>query len=122
MKIEEIEKALENKGKIIFGFEPEGLREIWIEDDKIEFTSDTRDYKMNDRFEEVLETLFSKFGVYKFEINMHHHEGKAHDKDISFKINKPVSEKAKIIQFIMNNFYDNDSWDCNIAEVKNERR
>lgn len=122
MELSEIKKALASEGKIIFGYDPKGLQDIWVEKNKITFSTDTIAYIMDAKLEETLDILFNKFKVSKFEINMHNHKGKINDKDISLLlISKSVNHKAEIVKFIMDTFYNYDSWKY-IMGNKNERK
>ena len=113
METNEIKSILkENEEKeIIFGKEPKGLHEIWLEKDKITFTSDNEDYLMSNKLEEVIENLHKKFELPNFHIMVHFHSGTTHDKDISLNIKrKDIDKIAEIIKFIMDNFYKNKDW------------
>ncbi len=117
MNIEEINEIIKEEGKVIFSPEPEGLYYIWLENDKITFTSGTNDYL--GELEDVIEELFKKFRIWKFEILVHFHRGEKHDKDINFIVDdrKIISE---IIKFIMDNFYSNKDWDYEIVKGGNK--
>ena len=81
-------------------FGPEGLPEIKVNGNKITFTTDSQNFKVN--FEDAIETLFSRFNIDKFQIAMHHHPGDKHDKDISFE----TDNIQEVVQFIQENFYN----------------
>lgn len=80
-----------------------GIVYIRLKDDKITFTTDTP--KKSRDIEPFIEELFSKFGIDKFEINIRHHSGKFHDKEVSLII-KNKDKIEEIIEYILNNFYE----------------
>jgi len=121
MEIDEIKEIIEKSKLVVFNDNEieiinkesfTGLPHIILnlEENKIIFTTDTPNYIYKD-LENTLEILFNKFGVDNFEIIIHHHEGKFHDKNIILKLrNKSPNEIAKIIKFIQDNFYKVKKW------------
>lgn len=114
MKIKQIQNSINGKNKVIFSPEPEAIHYIWFDKEKqiIGLTSDNQDYLMNDKLEYVIEEIYKKFGITKFEIIIHSHPGDMHDKDIEIKL-KDNKKTAEIINFIIKNFYKNKEWRYN---------
>jgi len=112
METKAIKEIIKNKNKVIFSPEPEALHYIWLDKDrKIIFSSDNTDYLMSNKLEKVIETLYKKFKIVIFKINLHVHSGEKHDKDIACEIPEEDKEKtSEIIKFIMDNFYKNKKW------------
>lgn len=110
-----IEKAKsENRKEIIFGTDVIVIENgygglvyayVFLGKNMVEFTTDVPDFKFNNGdLELALEKLFSKFGIDKFEIKIHHHKGDFHDKDVRFILDR--SDKLpEVIKYILQNFY-----------------
>ena len=131
MKIQDIRQILKNNKKVVFSPDPDGLYYIIVDVSslKVLFTTDTPDYKL-ENLEDILEEIYSKFYATHFQIEIHIHEGKRKDKDITILLNKNKElaklskvikgiEKSKstdldriceLIHFIMNKFYQVDKW------------
>ena len=116
-----VEKAKnEDAGKIVFGVDVKvtgrnirGLLYVtlFLGRNAVEFTTDVPDYKPNKgELESTLEELFSKFGISKFEVNIHNHEGGFHDKDVMFLLENSES-LPKVIKYILKNFYESKNFD-----------
>lgn len=126
MDIEEIKNILTEGRLIIFG---PGEQEIvkkgdyrglpYLEADlnskTLRFTSDTMDYMMQEKLEEVLECLFKEFGITSYTIQIHIHKGEHHDKDIIVNLQK-VEEFPEIIKFIQERFYKALAWNFAATE------
>ena len=116
-----IEKARkESRVEMIIGNEVETLTEgyggllyviISIKNKTVEFTTDVPDYiwERGD-LERTLEHIFSKLGIYRFAINLHHHKGKFHDKDINFSFEK-YDDLPKIIEYVLETCYKSKDFD-----------
>ena len=116
-----IEKAKsENRKEIIIGADVEVIEKgygglvyafVFLDKNTIEFTTDVPDYKFNKgELELALENLFSKFRIYKFEVNIHHHKGDIHDKDIRFSLENS-KDLPEVIKYILQNFYKSQDFD-----------
>jgi hypothetical protein len=114
-----LEKAKsENRKEIIIGTDVEIIETgygglvyafVFLDKNTIEFTTDVPDY-ISEELENRLEKLFSNFGIYKFEINIHHHKGDFHDKDIRFSLENSEN-LPEVIKFILQNFYESQDFD-----------
>ncbi len=120
MELMEIQKILKKGNIVIFGpcgqeivkkGDYRGL--VHIEADQrqktIRFTSDTTEYLMHRRLEEVLELLFKEFEATSFHVEIHRHKGDYHDKDVILKLDS-VEEFPEIIRFIQDRFYKPTGW------------
>jgi hypothetical protein len=114
-----IEKAkTENRKEIIFGTDVEVIERgyggliyvfAFLDKNTIEFTTDVPDY-ISEELENRLEKLFGNFGIYKFEISIHHHKGDFHDKNIRFSLENS-EDLPKVIKYILRNFYKSQDFD-----------
>lgn len=107
MELEEIKQAIQN-GKAKFG--PEGMVYVTVDEDKISFTTDTMEYLMHGKLEDTMEMLFKEFGITRYEVEFHIHQGERHDKDITLHLKdiEGVQNKAEvpeIVKFILEKFY-----------------
>ena len=131
MEINSIKSILEKNKKVIFSPAPEGLHYVSVDVPllKVTFTTDTPDYKEED-LEGILEEFYAKFYITHFQIKIHIHKGKKHSKDIilnliknneliklsevfkGIDINKisDLDRMAEVVHFIMDKFYEVDSW------------
>jgi len=114
-----IEKAKnENLKEIIIGTDVEVIENgcgglvysfIFLDKNKIEFTTDVPDY-IEEELENRLEKLFNNFRIGKFEIVFHHHKGDFHDKDIRFSLENS-EDLPEVIRYILQNFYKSQNFD-----------
>ena len=130
MNKEEIRNIVRSKGNTyIFGplehadkgnYEGMAYIEYNSKDKKIKFTSDTMDYTMAGKMEEVLEMLFREFHTNNIDIHMHIHPGDDHhDKDVTLELNHQfnedlVREVPELIHYLMDNFYKVVAWDFRV--------
>jgi len=61
---------------------------------------------MSGKIEEAIDLISTNINIFNFQITVHKHPGKLHDKDLQFK----VDEMAKAIKFIMDNFFGKVNW------------
>ena len=126
-----IKSVLEKNKKVIFSPDPEALHYIWVDVPtfKVTFTTDTPDYK-EENLEDILEEFYAKFYVTRFQVEMHIHKGKKHDKSVTLELItntelaklaeiikgidisnlSDLDRMAKVIHFTMNKFYEIDNW------------
>lgn len=111
---DEIEKILKNRKKVIFSPAPNLVETIKVDlglkTGKIVFTSDTTDYLMSGRLEEVLEEINGNFRISEFKIEIDHEKDRMHNKDITIFI-KDKKLAPEIIEFLMNSYYKELDWE-----------
>ena len=122
MNFQTIDKILNKNSKVVFGPKEHSSNEehkslglhyisVNVKEKTIMFTSDNQDYSMSKKLEEVMEILFSEFGIDNYKVKVHIHKGDWHDKDITLEL-KNSKMISNIVKFIQDNFYPScKDWD-----------
>ncbi len=114
MKIKDIKNILNKKKKVIFSPAPDLVKTIKVnlklKKGRIIFTTDTTDYLMAGRLEEVLEEINGNFRISNFEINIDHEKDRMNNKEVTILLkNKKLA--PEIVIFLMDNYYKELSWE-----------
>lgn len=110
MELKIINQTLKKNKTIIFGYKGSFYMKIDVNNKTIMFTTDTTNYIMPKKLEEVMEKLFKNFEITNFNVQLHAHIGDWHDKDIILKL-KNENKISEVVKFIQDNFYNNTNWD-----------